>query len=156
MRPPESGRHSCMTVLPIDDTHARSRRQGRAKPGPDLTFADLGVPGPLVTSLGGNGILTPFPIQAAALPDALAGLDILGRGRTGSGKTLGFAIPLAARLADGYTSACRPRGLVLVPTRELASQVQAVLVPLARAMDLSVATIYGGVPQRPQVAKLRA
>jgi superfamily II DNA/RNA helicase/uncharacterized membrane protein YbhN (UPF0104 family) len=121
----------------------------------DVSFADLGVPAPIVTALVGAGITTPFPIQAAALPDALAGRDILGRGRTGSGKTLGFAIPLAARLADGYTSACRPRGLVLVPTRELASQVQAVLVPLAHAMDLSVATIFGGTSQHPQVAALR-
>src|SRR5258708_38869475 len=156
MRPPESGRHSCMTVLPIDDTHARRRRPSRAKPGPALTFADLGVPGPVVAALAETGIPTPFPIQAATLPDALAGLDILGRGQTGSGKTLGFSIPLAARLADGYTSACRPRGLVLVPTRELASQVQAVLVPLARAVGLSGAAIYGGGPQKSQRAALRA
>ncbi|MDX6396288.1 MAG: hypothetical protein QOJ73_7351 [Streptosporangiaceae bacterium] len=122
----------------------------------DLTFADLGVPDPIVAALAGAGITAPFPIQAAVLPDALAGRDILGRGRTGSGKTLGFAIPLAARLTDGYTSACRPRGLVLVPTRELASQVQAVLVPLAQAMDLTVATIFGGTSQHPQVAALRA
>jgi superfamily II DNA/RNA helicase/uncharacterized membrane protein YbhN (UPF0104 family) len=121
----------------------------------DVSFADLGVPAPVVAALAGAGITAPFPIQAAALPDALAGRDILGRGRTGSGKTLGFAIPMVARLADGYTSACRPRGLVLVPTRELASQVQAVLVPLAHAMDLSVATIFGGTSQHPQVAALR-
>ena len=121
-----------------------------------LTFADLGVPAPIVAALAGAGITAPFPIQAAVLPDALAGRDILGRGRTGSGKTLGFAIPLAVRLTDGYTSACRPRGLVLVPTRELASQVQAVLVPLAQAMDLTVATIFGGTSQHPQVAALRA
>jgi superfamily II DNA/RNA helicase len=101
------------------------------------------------------GITTPFPIQAATLPDALAGLDVLGRALTGSGKTLAFSIPLVARLADGYTSACRPRGLVLVPTRELANQVQAVLVPLARAVGLSVATIFGGTSQNPQVAALR-
>ncbi|HEY0937203.1 MAG TPA: DEAD/DEAH box helicase [Trebonia sp.] len=108
-----------------------------------------------MTALAAAGITAPFPIQAATLPDALSGRDILGRGQTGSGKTLGFAIPLAARLADGYTSACRPRGLVLVPTRELASQVYTVLVPLAEAVGLTVATVYGGVPQRPQVAKLR-
>jgi superfamily II DNA/RNA helicase len=123
---------------------------------PDVTFASLGVPPLVVAALTSAGITTPFPIQAAALPDALAGLDILGRGRTGSGKTLGFAIPLVARLTDGYTSACRPRGLVLVPTRELASQVQAVLVPLAEAVGLSVATIFGGTSQHPQVAALRA
>ncbi len=120
-----------------------------------MTFAALGVPVPVVTALAGAGITTPFPIQAAALPDALAGLDILGRGRTGSGKTLAFSIPMVAGLAGGHTSACRPRGLVLVPTRELASQVQAVLVPLARAMHLSVATIFGGTGQNPQVAALR-
>ena len=119
------------------------------------SFAEVGVPAPLVAALAAAGITAPFPIQAATLPDALTGRDILGRGKTGSGKTLGFAIPLAARLADGYTSACRPRGLVLVPTRELASQVHAVLAPLAAAVGLSVATIYGGVPQGPQVAKLR-
>ena len=121
-----------------------------------VSFAAAGVPAPLVAALAAAGITTPFPIQAATLPDALAGRDILGRGQTGSGKTLGFAIPLAARLADGYTSACRPRGLVLVPTRELASQVHAVLAPLAESVGLSVAAIYGGVPQKPQVASLRA
>jgi superfamily II DNA/RNA helicase len=120
-----------------------------------ISFAAAGVPAPLVAVLTAAGISTPFPIQAATLPDALAGRDILGRGQTGSGKTLGFCIPLAAGLVDGYTSACRPRGLVLVPTRELASQVHAVLAPLAESVGLNVATIYGGVPQKPQVAKLR-
>ena len=118
------------------------------------SFAELGVPGPLAGVLADAGITVPFPIQAATLPDALAGRDILGRGRTGSGKTLAFSIPLAAALADGYTSAGRPRGLVLVPTRELASQVQAVLAPLAQAMSLSVATIFGGTGQNAQVAAL--
>jgi superfamily II DNA/RNA helicase len=121
----------------------------------DATFASLGVPAPLLAALTEAGIATPFPIQEAVLPDALAGLDILGRGRTGSGKTLAFAIPLVARLVDGYTSAGRPRGLVLVPTRELASQVHAVLVPLAQSVGLSVATIFGGTSQHPQVASLR-
>jgi len=119
------------------------------------SFAELGVPGPLVDTLAGAGLTVPFPIQAATLPDALAGRDILGRGRTGSGKTLGFSIPLVAGLADGFTSAGRPRGLVLVPTRELASQVQAVLTPLAQALDLTVATIFGGTGQNAQVTALR-
>ena len=101
------------------------------------------------------GITSPFPIQAATLPDALAGRDILGRGQTGSGKTLAFSIPLAEALAGGRTAAGRPRGLVLVPTRELASQVSSVLQPLAEALGLSVVTIYGGVPQGRQVAALR-
>ena len=73
------------------------------------TFASLGVPVPLTAALAAAGIDTPFPIQAAVVPDALAGADILGRGQTGSGKTLGFCIPLVARLADGHTSAGRPR-----------------------------------------------
>jgi superfamily II DNA/RNA helicase len=119
------------------------------------SFAELGVPGPLVGALARAGLTVPFPIQAATLPDALAGRDILGRGRTGSGKTLGFSIPLVAGLADGFTSAGRPRGLVLVPTRELASQVQTVLTPLAQAMDLTVATIFGGTGQNAQVTALR-
>jgi len=148
-----------LSVLPTErrSSAPRGRRPAnRAAVAPAVSFAAAGVPAPLVAALAAQGITAPFPIQAATLPDALAGRDILGRGQTGSGKTLGFCIPLVAGLADGYTSACRPRGLVLVPTRELASQVHAVLVPLAEAAGLTVATIYGGVPQRPQVAKLRA
>src|ERR1700678_141858 len=109
------------------------------------TFASLGVPPSLVAVLANTGITVPFPIQAATLPDAMAGRDILGRAQTGSGKTLGFSLPLVTRLAGGQTSPRRPRGLILVPTRELATQVHAVLRPLARTMDLWVTTIYGGV-----------
>ena len=119
------------------------------------TFASLGVPASLVAVLAKAGITVPFPIQAATLPDAMAGRDILGRAQTGSGKTLGFSLPLVARLADGYTMACRPRGLILVPTRELAAQVQGVLTPLAHAAGLKVAAIFGGTSQNPQVAALR-
>jgi superfamily II DNA/RNA helicase len=161
-----------LSAQPLERPSTSRPKRRRTKPGvtahaapalvavspagpPAESFAAAGVPAPLVAALAAVGITTPFPIQAATLPDALSGRDILGRGQTGSGKTLGFSIPLAARLADGYTSACRPRGLVLVPTRELASQVHAVLAPLAEAVGLSVATIYGGVPQRPQVAALR-
>ncbi len=147
-----------MTAQPIDDA-AALRPDGRyrdpADRAADLSFKALGVPAPLRAALARAGIDTPFPIQAAVLPDALAGLDILGRGRTGSGKTLGFAIPLAARLSGGRTSAGRPRGLVLVPTRELANQVQGALLPLARAAGLTVATIFGGTSQGRQVTALR-
>ncbi len=121
----------------------------------DVTFASLGVPAPLVAVLAQDGIISPFPVQAATLPDALAGRDILGRAQTGSGKTLGFSLPLVTRLADGQTAPGRPRGLVLVPTRELATQVHEVLRPLARAMRLWVTTIYGGVSYGPQVTALR-
>jgi superfamily II DNA/RNA helicase len=146
-----------MTAQPIERTPALRRERRHTRPadaahGP--TFASLGVPALLAATLTAAGIDAPFPIQAAVLPDALAGADILGRGRTGSGKTLAFAIPMAARLAGGHTSAGRPRGLVLVPTRELASQVQDVLRPLAKAAGLRVATIFGGTSQRPQVTAL--
>ncbi|WP_238406357.1 DEAD/DEAH box helicase, partial [Rhodococcus sp. YH1] len=93
-----------------------------------VSFSDLGVPRTLVASLGDSGITSPFPIQVDTLPDTLAGRDVLGRGRTGSGKTLAFSIPLAARLAGRATrEAGRPRGLVLAPTRELATQIAAVV-----------------------------
>ena len=138
----------------LSSTVSPARRQ-RGNPAGPATFASLGVPAPLVAALAKDGIAGPFPIQAATLPDSLAGLDILGRAKTGSGKTLAFSIPLVAGLAGGHTMACRPRGLVLVPTRELASQVEAVLAPLARTMGLTVVTIFGGTPQNPQVAALR-
>ena len=146
-----------MTAAPIEPAAAPRRGHPRRPAVPTIgpTFASLGVPEPVITVLAEAGITSPFPIQAATLPDALAGRDILGRGQTGSGKTLAFSIPLTEALAGGRTAAGRPRGLVLVPTRELASQVCSVLEPLAEALGLSVVTIYGGVPQGRQVAALR-
>jgi superfamily II DNA/RNA helicase len=112
-------------------------------------FADLGVPSELTAVLNGMGITEPFPIQAATIPDALAGRDVLGRGRTGSGKTLGFGLPMLTRLAS--KRAMGVRGLVLVPTRELAMQVADVLAPLARATGLDVTLVAGGMPYGPQL-----
>ncbi|WP_233489253.1 DEAD/DEAH box helicase [Blastococcus sp. TF02-09] len=122
----------------------------------DTTFAALGVPAPIVEVLSGSGITAPFPIQVATLPDSLGGRDVLGRGRTGSGKTLAFSIPLVARLAasDSKRLPKRPRSLILVPTRELANQVAAVVDPMARALGMKMATIFGGVGQNPQVQAL--
>jgi len=120
------------------------------------TFADLGVPAPLVQALTERGITEPFPIQTATLPDALAGRDVLGRGKTGSGKTLAFSLPLVAALTGRRSQPSRPTGLVLAPTRELATQITAVLQPLAAAADLRVTTIFGGVSQSKQVSALRA
>ena len=119
------------------------------------SFADLGVGEPMINVLAAQGIATPFPIQVATLPDTLAGRDALGRGKTGSGKTLAFCIPLVDRLAR-MRYPLGPNGLVLVPTRELASQIAAVLEPLAAAYNLKVTTIFGGVPQSRQVAALRS
>ncbi|MBA2639562.1 MAG: DEAD/DEAH box helicase [Nocardioidaceae bacterium] len=121
------------------------------------TFADLGVPAVLTAVLDAHGITRPFPIQAATLPDALAGRDVLGRGRTGSGKTYAFCLPLVARLAATRTkrSPGRPRALVLAPTRELARQIAAAAQPLADATGLRVVTIFGGVGYGPQISGLR-
>ena len=124
------------------------------------SFADLGVPSSLTSTLVERGITTPTPIQAATLPDSLAGRDVLGRGRTGSGKTYAFLLPLVTRLmADRAATARRgraPRALVLAPTRELARQIEESLAPLAKAAGLSSLTIFGGVGQNPQVRALQA
>jgi superfamily II DNA/RNA helicase len=157
MRPPQSEGKPTLSALLIETPHAARRDHGQqAAVTRGATFRSLGVPGAIAAALASSGITAPFPIQALTLPDALAGRDVLGRGRTGSGKTLAFSIPLVAALAGGHTMACRPRGLVLVPTRELASQVHAAILPLAQAMGLSVATVFGGSPQSRQVAALRA
>ena len=122
------------------------------------TFIDLGVPAKIAAVLSAQGIDTPFPIQVDSLPDTLAGRDVLGRGKTGSGKTLAFGIPMVARLAvssNNNQGMRKPRGLVLAPTRELATQITNALQPLAIAMNLRVTTIFGGVPQKKQVQALR-
>ncbi|MDO5494904.1 MAG: DEAD/DEAH box helicase [bacterium] len=119
-------------------------------------FARLGVPTLLSDALARRGITTPTPIQSATLPDSLAGRDVLGRGKTGSGKSYAFLLPVVARLAADRRrpQARRPRALILAPTRELASQLAESLEPLAAAASLTHHTIYGGVGQNPQVAAL--
>jgi len=112
-------------------------------------FAGLGLPPSLVAALRAEGITNPFPIQAAAIPDALAGRDVLGRGQTGSGKTLAFGLPMITTLAGAASSL--PRAIVLVPTRELAMQVHDVLSPLAKTADLSVVLVAGGMSYTPQL-----
>src|SRR5690242_8659700 len=127
-------------------------------PSDSLTFADLGVPDALNHVLAATGVDRPFPIQAATLPDAIAGRDVLGRGRTGSGKTYAFVLAVLTRLAATPTPRRpgRPRALILAPTRELATQIDAVMAPLAQALSLRTMTIFGGVAARPQIAGLRA
>ncbi|UKA54075.1 DEAD/DEAH box helicase [Arthrobacter sp. FW305-BF8] len=124
------------------------------------TFAALGTPKALTEILAAQGIESPFPIQVKTLPDTLAGRDVLGRGRTGSGKTIAFAIPLVARLAEReaayFRKPGRPMGLVLAPTRELATQINATIEPLAKAMGLNTTVIYGGISQARQEKALRA
>ena len=122
-----------------------------------VSFADLGLPTPLVDELAHQGIVNPFPIQQATIADALSGRDTLGRGRTGSGKTLAFCLPTLTRLhnSGNHRDRYRPRAVILVPTRELANQVRDVLVPLADALGMRTATVYGGVSYNGQINAMR-
>jgi superfamily II DNA/RNA helicase len=120
------------------------------------SFADAPLAPGLHAALAANGINAPFPIQAATLPDSLAGRDVLGRGRTGSGKTLAFGLPLLSRTAGRRGRPGRPLALVLVPTRELAQQVTTALAPYARAVNLRCATVVGGLSLQRQADALRA
>jgi superfamily II DNA/RNA helicase len=125
------------------------------------TFADLGVHADLCAVLESQGITTAFPIQAMTIADALAGRDICGKAKTGSGKTLGFGLPMLQRVAASEAPVrreggpARPRGLVLLPTRELAVQVHEVLGPLGAALGLHVNAVYGGADMERQVKSLR-
>ncbi|WP_309095438.1 DEAD/DEAH box helicase [Streptomyces sp.] len=119
------------------------------------SFARLGLPAALLRTLDARDVTVPFPIQAAALPDALAGRDVLGRGRTGSGKTLAFGLGLLARTAGRPAQPKEPLALVLVPTRELAQQVGEALTPYAEALRLRLTTVVGGVSIGRQAAALR-
>ena len=125
------------------------------------TFADLGVHPDLCAVLESQGITTAFPIQAMTIADALAGRDICGKAKTGSGKTLGFGLPMLQRVAASEAPVrreggpARPRGLVLLPTRELAVQVHEVLEPLGAALGLHVNAVYGGADIERQVKSLR-
>jgi superfamily II DNA/RNA helicase len=117
-------------------------------------FAELGVPSRIATALTAAGFTEPFPIQAATLPDTLAGRDLLGRGQTGSGKTLAFGLAMLSRLDGGRSRPRQPRGLVLVPTRELAQQVVDALAPFAKSVGLTVGSVVGGMSFNRQVAEL--
>jgi superfamily II DNA/RNA helicase len=129
---------------------------GTFVPETTVTFRELGLPAEIVRVLTRDGISTPFEIQAATIPDALAGRDVLGRGQTGSGKTLAFGLPLIARIARGGRALPhQPRGLILVPTRELAMQVADALTPAGRAMGVFLKTAVGGVPYDRQIDALR-
>jgi superfamily II DNA/RNA helicase len=150
---------------PVDAERAREREldaaldaAARVEPAnlPE-TFSDTDLPVRLTEALSHRGIHRPFPIQARTLPDALAGRDVLGRAQTGSGKTLAFGLPMLASLADSVRERTpgNPRGLILVPTRELAQQVADALAPLGRRLGIVLTTIYGGSSMRRQVFALR-
>ncbi len=117
------------------------------------TFADMGLHTRVIEALTGMGAITPFPIQAATIPSALAGQDVLGRGKTGSGKTIAFAVPLVEKLIAAGSrprDPGKPRALIIAPTRELADQIDRTVKGLARAAGFFTVCIYGGVPQRKQ------
>ena len=119
------------------------------------TFAELGLPEPMLRALVAEGFTEPRAIQAATLPETIRGRDLLGRGQTGSGKTLAFGLALLARLAGSRAEPRRPRGLVLVPTRELSQQVMDALNPFAKALNLTVASVVGGMSMNRQISELR-
>ncbi|TPQ21139.1 DEAD/DEAH box helicase [Streptomyces sporangiiformans] len=125
-----------------------------APEAPEVTFGSLGLPEGVVRKLAQNGVTVPFPIQAATIPDALAGKDILGRGRTGSGKTLSFGLPLLAQLAGGHTEKKKPRGVILTPTRELAMQVADALQPYGDVLGLKMKVVCGGTSMGNQIYAL--
>ncbi|MEU3522783.1 DEAD/DEAH box helicase [Streptomyces sp. NPDC038707] len=138
----------------LDVTNEVTEAPEAADTTPQTTFADLGLPEGIVRKLAQNGVTTPFPIQAATIPDALDGKDILGRGRTGSGKTLSFGLPTLALLAEGRTEKKRPRAVILTPTRELAMQVADALQPYGDVLGLKMKVVCGGTSMGNQIYAL--
>jgi superfamily II DNA/RNA helicase len=159
-RGPAAGRRRPAAPRPAPQQSQLDRALNAAMevPAPaPTTFAALGLPARLVTALAARDIHAPFAIQSRALPDALAGRDVLGRAQTGSGKTLAFGLPVLTRLAAsaGNRREKAPRALVLVPTRELAVQVAEAIEPLGRALSVTVTTVYGGVTIGRQIDRVR-
>ncbi len=121
---------------------------------PNPTFDALGVAPDLVEALSSRGIATAFPIQALTIADALAGRDVCGKAKTGSGKTLAFGLPVLQTVKTAEPR--QPRALILVPTRELATQVSEELAPVGAVRDIRVEAIYGGADIEKQIKKLKA
>ncbi|QHY96545.1 ATP-dependent RNA helicase RhlE [Streptomyces sp. S4.7] len=145
---------SIKSVDSVENIEAGTAEATEAPKTPEISFGDLGLPEGIVRKLAQNGVVAPFPIQAATIPDALAGKDILGRGRTGSGKTLSFGLPLLATLAEGHTEKKKPRGVILTPTRELAMQVADALQPYGDVLGLKMKVVCGGTSMGNQIYAL--
>ncbi|MFJ9907857.1 DEAD/DEAH box helicase [Streptomyces sp. NPDC101152] len=143
-----------MSISSTDHVVVPENGENEEQAAPEVTFADLGLPEGVVRKLAQNGVTVPFPIQAATIPDALAGKDILGRGRTGSGKTLSFGLPTLARLAGGRTEKHKPRAVILTPTRELAMQVADALQPYGDVLGLKMKVVCGGTSMGNQIYAL--
>jgi superfamily II DNA/RNA helicase len=154
-RPSAAARAGAAARAADRELEAWFEQAAAASPAPtETSFSRLGLPQGLVTALERRDIRTAFPIQAATLGDTLAGHDVLGRARTGSGKTLAFGLPMMARLSGTRPAPRTPRGLVLVPTRELAVQVRDALEPLGHAIGVKTVAVFGGAPLGRQIATL--
>ncbi|MDT0615117.1 DEAD/DEAH box helicase [Streptomyces lancefieldiae] len=151
---PEAVENPGTEAVDTDAVAVASEAAEAAEAAPEVTFADLGLPEGVVRKLAQNGVTTPFPIQAATIPDALEGKDILGRGRTGSGKTLSFGLPTLATLAGGRTEKHKPRAVILTPTRELAMQVADALQPYGDVVGLRMKVVCGGTSMGNQIYAL--
>ncbi|MGW2282021.1 DEAD/DEAH box helicase [Streptomyces sp. NPDC001770] len=152
---PAVGTESDEAAAPVEAVSAEAvSSEADEDAEPTLTFASLGLPEGIVRKLAQNGVTSPFPIQAATIPDALAGKDILGRGRTGSGKTLSFGLPTLAALAGGHTEKKKPRAIILTPTRELAMQVADALQPYGDVLGLKMKVVCGGTSMGNQIYAL--
>ncbi|MFJ4843137.1 DEAD/DEAH box helicase [Streptomyces sp. NPDC088746] len=154
---PEAADETPATEAPIAESSATETSDEAASDEdaePSITFASLGLPDGIVRKLAQNGVTAPFPIQAATIPDALAGKDILGRGRTGSGKTLSFGLPTLAALSGGHTEKKKPRAIILTPTRELAMQVADALQPYGDVLGLKMKVVCGGTSMGNQIYAL--
>ncbi|MFS8203376.1 DEAD/DEAH box helicase (plasmid) [Streptomyces sp. CWNU-52B] len=150
---PEPTEPTQVTETQVTET-VEAADENAAPATPEITFTDLGLPEGVVRKLSQNGVTAPFPIQAATIPDALAGKDILGRGRTGSGKTLSFGLPLLTQLSGGHTEKKKPRGIILTPTRELAMQVADALQPYGDVLGLKMKVVCGGTSMGNQIYAL--
>ncbi|GAA3368129.1 DEAD/DEAH box helicase [Streptomyces sannanensis] len=157
-KPPVSGHSGARKNQRAGSVRGELGTLAAADPGlpPAESFAELGLPDELLTAMTGLKVTEPFPIQAATLPHALAGRDVLGRAQTGSGKTLAFGLALLVRTAGRRAEAKRPLALVLVPTRELAQQVSDALAPYAEVLGLRMSTVVGGLSMGRQAAALKA
>ncbi|MEV6649927.1 DEAD/DEAH box helicase, partial [Streptomyces sp. NPDC051219] len=151
---PENESNEAVEIVDVVEIVESAPETPDAPETPSVTFGDLGLPEGIVRKLAQNGVTTPFPIQAATIPDALAGKDILGRGRTGSGKTLSFGLPTLALLAGGHTEKKKPRAVILTPTRELAMQVADALQPYGDVLGLKIKVVCGGTSMGNQIYAL--
>jgi len=155
-RLPDEGAHSCAARYVRACFESESFLSSNPSAVLARTFSDFAISDSIVRVLFAQGITEPTTVQSAVIPDALSGENVLGRARTGSGKTLAFGIPVVTALAGAMSRPNAPRGLIVLPTRELATQVSSALEPMASALGLQIATVYGGTSIERQIKRLRS